>query len=191
MTENKHTIVNIPNLISFARICMVPFIVWYLLLDELVLAFYLFSIAGISDFIDGWLARFQKIQTVFGAYLDPVADKLLMTSAYVTLTILGHIPIWLTLLVIFRDVLIVSMIAIARMKHKKVHMAPLFISKFNTLIQIVVVMLVLAHLAFGLGIETWLYYLFLLAGATTIISSFAYLNLWATTILKQKANHEG
>lgn len=188
MTDDKQTIVNIPNLISFARICLVPFIVWYLLIDEFVTGFILFSIAGISDFIDGWLARFQNIQTVFGAYLDPIADKLLMTSIYLVLTLMGYIPWWLTVLVIIRDFLIVTMLAIARMKHKQIHMAPLLISKFNTLVQIVVVMAVLANLAFGFGADMAINYLFWLAAATTVISSFAYLKLWATTILKQKAN---
>lgn len=188
MTDHKHDIVNLPNLISFARICLVPAIVWVLLIDEFLLGFILFSIAGASDFIDGWLARFQKLQTVFGAYLDPVADKLLMTSAYLVLTFLGQIPLWLTILVVLRDVFIVMMIAIARLKHQQIKMSPLMISKLNTFLQIALVITVLANLAFNLGITLAINYLVWLAALTTIISSFAYLYLWATTLLNQKAN---
>lgn len=175
MAKKDLTIFNLPNVITIARIAMVPAIIWGLFTEQFLLAFILFTIAGASDFIDGWLARFQKIQTVFGAFWDPIADKLLMGSTYLTLGILGHIPLWLVLLVIFRDLFIVGGIAIARMLKHKFHIAPLMISKINTLVQICLVILVLADLAFVLGLDITRDLAYITVAATTIISTFAYL----------------
>uniref|UniRef100_A0A2A4YW43 CDP-diacylglycerol--glycerol-3-phosphate 3-phosphatidyltransferase n=1 Tax=OCS116 cluster bacterium TaxID=2030921 RepID=A0A2A4YW43_9PROT len=188
MVKKDLTIFNLPNVITIARIASVPVIIWFLFVGEFLSGFILFSIAGFSDFIDGWLARFQKTQTTFGAYLDPIADKLLMGSAYISLGLLGHIPLWLILLVIARDLLILLGVVAAWLMGRTLDIKPLLISKLNTALQICLVMLVLADLAFRLELGAMLDLAYLATAATTIASALAYLYLWVTTMLKQSSD---
>lgn len=185
MAKNPKSILNLPNIITIARIILVPVIIWALFASEFLAGFVLFAIAGFSDFFDGWLARLQKTQTNFGAYLDPIADKLLMGSTYIVLGVLGHIPIWLISLVIARDLLIIIGVVVARRIGKALDIKPLFISKLNTLLQICLVILVLADLAFGLNLGVVRDFAYITTAAITIASALAYLYLWVTTILKQ------
>ncbi|NRA86334.1 MAG: CDP-alcohol phosphatidyltransferase family protein [Rhizobiales bacterium] len=175
-------LLNLPNIITIGRIFIVPVVVWVLLADEFLISLILFIIAGISDFIDGWLARLQNLQTLLGAYLDPFADKLLMGSVYLTLGILGHIPIWLVLCVIFRDILIVSAIIIAWLIEKPLRISPLLISKINTVSQICLVVLTLFDLAFIVDLIQIRDVAYLLIAGTTIASTFAYLIVWVKII---------
>lgn len=188
MAKNPQSILNLPNVITIARIILVPVIIWALFIGDFLMGFVLFSLAGFSDFFDGWLARFQKTQTTFGAYLDPIADKLLMGSTYIALGLLGHIPIWLIILVISRDLLILIGVAVARGMGKELHIKPLMISKLNTLLQICLVILVLADLAFMLNLGTVRHFTYITIAAITIASALAYLYLWVTTMLKQSAD---
>lgn len=142
------------------------------------MSFILFSLAGISDFIDGWLARLHKLQTLLGAVLDPLADKLLMGSVYLTLGLLGHLPLWLVSVVISRDVFIIFMVILAKFQNKLTDIKPLMISKINTVAQIILATLVLAELSFISDLMVWRDGMYLLVGATTIISTFAYLSAW-------------
>ena len=186
MAKKQLTIYNLPNAITVGRVALVPVIIWFLFVGEFFAGFVLFSIAGFSDFIDGWLARFQKTQTSFGAYLDPIADKLLMGGTYITLGLLGHIPLWLILLVICRDLLIVIGVAVAKLSGRVLEIKPFMISKLNTLVQICLVILVLADLAFILGLNELRDIAYIITTTTTIASALAYLYLWVTTIMKQK-----
>ena len=185
MAKKYQPILNLPNVITIARIALVPVIIWALFVGDFLMGFVLFSLAGFSDFFDGWLARLQKTQTSFGAYLDPVADKLLMASTYIMLGLLGHIPIWLILLVISRDLLIIIGVAMARWMGKNIHIKPLMVSKLNTLLQICLVILVLADLAFMLNLDVVRSIAYIATAAINIASALAYLYLWVTTILKQ------
>lgn len=175
MAEKQLSILNLPNVITIARIILVPFIVWALCVQEFLIGFALFSVAGVSDFVDGWLARLQKIQTGFGAYLDPIADKLLMGAIYMTLGLLGHIPLWLVMLVLCRDVFILGVVSIAVFMKFNFQIKPLLTSKINTLLQILLVVLMLADLSFALGLAELHNWAYMAVAASTLISTFAYL----------------
>jgi len=97
---------NLPNIASFVRILLIPFFVYCLLKGQNALAFGIFLLAGITDYLDGYFARAYKVRTKLGSYLDPAADKLLVASSFITLTILKDIPLWLTILVFTRDLVI-------------------------------------------------------------------------------------
>src|SRR5256885_3519089 len=129
--------VNIPNLVTLARILSVPVMVWAIAANQMLLAFALFVAAGISDVIDGYLAKHFGMASELGAYLDPLADKALIVSIYVTLGIGGHIPGWLVILVVSRDIMIVSAVILSWLVDKPVAVKPLMVSKINTGAQIV------------------------------------------------------
>ena len=104
---------SIPNLITLARILSVPIIVWAITSGEMMIAFILFVIAGISDAVDGYLAKRFDMASELGAYLDPLADKALIVSIYVSLGIAGAIPRWLVIFVVARDIMIVGAVMLS------------------------------------------------------------------------------
>jgi cardiolipin synthase len=128
-------LLTLPNVITMARICAVPATVWLVLHDHALAAFALFAVAGISDGIDGWLARRQG-PTRIGAVLDPLADKALLVSTYITLAAVGEVWDWLAILVVFRDVVIVGGVLVLTMLGQRVEIRPLLLSKLNTVLQI-------------------------------------------------------
>lgn len=139
----------IPNLLTLLRMGMVPLFIIALLNARPGQALLIFTAAGITDALDGFIARFWKQQSLLGAYLDPIADKLLLTSAYVVLSFPSlnqgtQIPIWVTVLVIARDVLIVAVALILYLAAGFRKFPPSILSKINTACQVVAVVLVLA-----------------------------------------------
>jgi cardiolipin synthase len=133
-----HPLVNVPNIITFSRLCAVPVAVWLVLRLQFAAAFWLFVAAGASDAVDGWLAR-RRGPTAVGALLDPVADKVLLVGMYVTLASVHVLPDWLAILVVFRDLVIVGGVLALSVLGLPVVIHPLFISKVNTTLQIVLV----------------------------------------------------
>ena len=131
-------IVNLPNIISFARLCAVPLAVWLVLRQQLITAFLLFAAAGVSDAIDGWLAR-RRGGTALGAMLDPLADKALLISMFVTLAAINVLPDWLAILVVFRDVVIVGGVLLLWANSTPAAIKPMLVSKANTALQLVLV----------------------------------------------------
>ena len=166
---------NLPNLITLARLLAVPAAVWLILADRHAAAFWLFVAAGLSDALDGYIAKRFNRRTSLGALLDPAADKALLTGVYLTLGFAGHLPGWLVFLVVLRDLLIVVGYVALRTSATAGSFGPIFISKINTLMQIVLVGFVLARLGLGseAGWETSL--LIAAAAATTVLSGFSYL----------------
>ena len=132
-------LLTLPNMISFARLCAVPLAVWLVLQQLMAEAFGLFVLAGLSDAVDGWLARRQGGGNKVGALLDPIADKALMVSMYVTLAAVQVLPDWLAILVVFRDVVIVGGVLMLFLVDHAVSIRPLPISKLTTALQIVLV----------------------------------------------------
>ena len=169
---------NIPNLITIGRIILVPMTVWLIISDAYGWAFLAFVVAGISDGLDGYLARQFNLRTELGAYLDPLADKALLVSVYVTLGLLKELPAWLVITVVSRDVLIVAAIILSWLMDKPVKVAPLMVSKINTTAQIILVVAVLAASALGKDFG------FLTSGGAAIVglltaaSGGAYLLAW-------------
>ena len=140
-----------PNLITLARLCAVPAAIWLMLQHRLDLAFVVFIGAGISDALDGWIARAWNARSQLGAVLDPIADKALLVSVYVTLASIGVLPDWLAILVVFRDLLIVGGVLVLWAVGLPPRIKPIFISKANTAAQILLAALVLLLAGFGFG----------------------------------------
>ena len=145
----SNALLNLPNAISFARLCAVPAAIYLVLQSAWVPAFAIFAGAGLSDLVDGWLARRQG-GTALGAALDPLADKTLMVGMYVTLAAVKQLPVWLAILVVFRDVMIVGGLLLLWLYDHRVPIRPLAISKVNTGLQVGLVGLVLGLDAVGM-----------------------------------------
>ncbi len=171
---------DIPNLITLLRIFLVPPFLYSLLNGYYLTALALFFVAGASDGLDGFLAKRYDWGSRFGSILDPIADKLLMVAAFLTLTWMGRIPLWLTIVVLGRDVLIVAGAVAYHFWIGQYQLAPASLSKFNTMAQIVLVLAVIISAANGsppLGglVTQWLIYL---TFATTVVSGIHYTGLW-------------
>lgn len=164
----------LPNLITLARLCAVPGTVWLILQHRLDLAFLLFVGAGLSDAIDGWLARTLDARSALGALLDPVADKALLVSVYVTLAAIGVLPDWLAILVVFRDLVIVGGVLVLWVLGQPPSIRPIFISKLNTAVQIGVAALALLLSGFGLAAAGLLQAGVWAVAATTLVSGGTY-----------------
>ena len=134
---------NLPNILTLARILMIPFFVIFIINERFGWALITFIIAGITDGIDGLIARITHQRTELGAYLDPIADKLLLFSAFITLAIIKIIPSWLVVIVITRDVIIVVgfLVMLLTNYHPKIN--PSLLSKVTTIFQIITIALVL------------------------------------------------
>jgi cardiolipin synthase len=178
--------VNIPNALTLARIVAVPLLVWLIIDHEMLAAFVVFVLAGLSDAADGFLAKRFSWHTELGAYLDPIADKALLVTMFVTLGVAGHLPAWLVIAVVTRDILIVGAVLLAWMMSRPINVKPLFISKANTCAQIALVGLVLAELGLGLGLQDLILLLIWVTGAFTILSAAAYFWAW----LRHMASYE-
>lgn len=185
-TPVNSTPVNLPNLISLCRLLSVPLLVWLILDNQMELAFWLFIAAGISDAVDGYIAKQFDIRSVLGSYLDPLADKALLTSVYIVLGSQSFLPNWLVILVVFRDIMIVGGALLFYTLTQTLKMAPLLISKVNTVVQIVLAGVVLGIAAMdvpegGLPLLqiylTWA--LIYLVAATTLLSGASYLVKWS------------
>jgi cardiolipin synthase (CMP-forming) len=169
---------SIPNLITLARILAVPVIVWAITAGEMRLAFILFLVAGLSDLVDGFLAKRFGMATELGAYLDPLADKAMIVSIYVALGIVEAMPRWLVILVVSRDILIVGAVILSWLVDKPVKLKPLTVSKLNTVAQIVYATFVLAALAFSWDIPLVINTLMALVAVLTLLSVAFYVAEW-------------
>lgn len=165
---------HVPNALTILRLISVPLTVWLMVNGMMAPAFWLFVGAGLTDAVDGAVARMFDAKTRLGTWLDPLADKVLLVAVFVTLGAQGHIALWLVVLVALRDVLIV-LYAVVYVLAGAFTGTPLFISKINTAAQLVLAALVLAHLGLDWGgvvlVEIFVY----VVAATTIASGAAYL----------------
>ena len=147
--------------------------------------------AAVSDGLDGLLARYFKQQSALGSYLDPIADKLLLTSAYISLAVLKYIPGWLTVLVISRDVFIVLAFAIFVLFDIKVDAKPSLISKWTTVAQLTTIMVTLLSLEFPIALALIIKPpLFWIVAILTILSGFHYVYV-GLNILQEASNTRG
>jgi cardiolipin synthase len=168
----------IPNIITLGRILLVPVIVWAIASGQMTIAFALFAIAGLSDAVDGFLAKRLNMTSEIGALLDPLADKALLVSIYVALGIWGAIPRWLVILVVSRDIMIVGAVIVSWLLAKPVAMKPLMVSKLNTVAQVVFAALVLAALGFGFDPDPFDRILMAIVTTLTLLSVAFYLVNW-------------
>ena len=170
--------ITIPNLITVVRLILVPVAIDALLAERYDVAFWVFLIAGVSDGIDGWIARRFDQRSELGAYLDPIADKALLVSIFVTLGLVGVLPVWLVILVVSRDILIVGGVLLSWMLGSAVPIRPLLVSKANTTVQIAFAALVLSAGAFGWDPGRLWFAGEMLVAALTAISGAAYVVDW-------------
>lgn len=175
--KTSASLLNLANIITFGRLCAVPLAFWLVLAHRIDDAFLLFVAAGLSDALDGWLARRYGGNAV-GALMDPVADKALLVTMYVTLASIGLLPDWLAILVVFRDLLIVGGVIVLSAIGHAVTIRPLYVSKLNTALQIVLIGVSLLQGGFGLGIPGLTTVLTWCVVASTVASGAAY--VWIT-----------
>ena len=184
-------IVQLPNLLTLVRIVLVAPIIWSLWSADYRLAFLMFVIAGVSDLLDGYLARRFGWQSDLGATLDPLADKLLVVALAALLTVQGHLPLWLALIIVVRDLVIMSGAALYRFRFGALEVAPTCVSKCNTAAQIVVMgMLLLALCAYD-PLSGLLWRLldpagFLVLGLLGVYSGIDYVVTWGLRAFRQR-----
>jgi cardiolipin synthase len=164
----------LPNAITFARLCAVPGAVWLVLQHRLDAAFWVFVAAGVSDGIDGWMARAWNMRSRLGAILDPVADKALLVSIYVTLAAVGVLPDWLAILVVFRDLLIVGGVLVLYVLGQPPSIQPILLSKANTVLQIALAAAALLVAGYDLSAGPLIEVLIAATAASTVVSGAVY-----------------
>jgi cardiolipin synthase (CMP-forming) len=177
---------NLPNLISLTRLLLVPLAIWLILAGRYGIAFWILVVAGISDALDGFIAKRFDSRTRLGALLDPVADKAMLVSVYITLGVAHQLWTSLVIVVVFRDVMIVGGFLLIQVFAVPKHYDPLYISKLNTGVQIILVGFVLARLGLGAAAGWPDVVLSLTVAATTIVSGLSYLVRWARILARSE-----
>jgi len=164
----------IPNAISLGRLVSAPIAVWLVFQQSYQWAFWLFSVAAISDGVDGFIAKRFNAMTERGAILDPIADKALLIGVFVALGWLGHVPGWLVVLIVLRDAMILVGFGLLRLVVGRVKVRPHLVSKLNTVMQIVMALAVLGALGPGIGWPAAIPVLVYAVAATTVLSGLVY-----------------
>lgn len=159
-----------------------PVVVWAIASGAMWIAFVLFLGAGLSDAVDGYLAKRFHMTTELGAYLDPLADKALIVSIYIALGVNGLIPGWLVILVVSRDIMIVGAVMLSWLVGIPIKVKPLLVSKLNTVAQIVFACVVLGTLGFGYLLPTLSLILMGVVAVLTLLSVAAYVAEWVRHI---------
>lgn len=167
----------VPNLITTIRIILAPIFIIYLLNDQFLEALYVFVIAGISDGADGLVARIFNQKSRLGAFLDPLADKILLVAAFVVLAVQSHIPSWLAVIVITRDLLILLGVLIVFLYRGHLKIRPSMLSKITTCLQLGTVFLVLVRNHFHL-FSNYAHFIYWVTGIMTIVSGLHYIRSW-------------
>jgi cardiolipin synthase len=171
-----------PNILSTLRMIAAPIAAWLIYHGDDFAALCVFGFAGLSDAADGFLAKRFGLGSRFGAWLDPAADKLLMLASFVALTMVGAVPLWLTLLVIGRDVAIILGVLLARALEAPLRVAPLLVGKISTVVQVLYIAMVLFLITMN-----WDRPIVELAGeiavaALTLLSFVAYAHVWLLAV---------
>ena len=176
---------NPPNIISLGRLLITPVIMWLMLTGSFGGAFWLFLIAALSDALDGAIAKRFDMVTLLGSYLDPIADKAMLVSVFLVLGKLGHLPLWIVLLVVSRDALIVGGALLMWRLGRAVRTKPLLISKLNTVFQIVLAATVMGQIGLGFlfdystAVGVIVDILLVIVAVTTLASGASYLVSWS------------
>jgi len=169
---------NLPNLITLARLLLTPLVVNMIVAHRFVAAFVIFVVAGVSDGIDGFIAKRFDLRTELGAYLDPLADKALLASIYITLAVIGALTPAIAILVVSRDLMILFAVVVSWLMDKPVEIRPVFVSKFNTVAQIAFAALLLGARAFGFEVVFVQEVLGWVVACSTLASGAVYIAQW-------------
>jgi len=165
---------NVPNSLTVLRILLVPVFVGFLIYERYEYALIVLAVAALTDGLDGTIARVANQRTRLGAYLDPLADKLLLTSGFVTLAVLHLVPLWIVILVVSRDMILMTGTLVARLTESRVDISPTLLGKGTTLLQLVYILLVVLLTARQMDLHLIQPVLYLMV-ALTIVSGFHYL----------------
>jgi cardiolipin synthase len=165
---------NLPNALTLLRILLVPAFLITVIYRELAAALVLFTVAALTDLLDGYLARRLGQKTFLGAFLDPVADKLLMTVSFISLAVIGLLPPWLAVLAVAKDLIVTIGMAVLYFSGQQVAALPTLWGKQTTFLQVIVVALALLFPLTGREPES-LWWLFVVAGGVTIFSGMHYI----------------
>jgi cardiolipin synthase len=181
----------LPNAISIMRIVLVVPILMLIVEGRFDLALLLFFIAGFSDGLDGYLAKKFDWHTRIGALLDPIADKLLVAGTFIVLAYTAHIPVWLAVLVLFRDIVIIGGATAYNFLIRPVEGQPTRISKLNTAMQLLFILFVLTRAAFGWPDKITITIIGAGIVVTVVISGMDYVLKWARLALTRDDQERG
>ena len=179
-------ILNLPNILSLIRLIFVPITVWLLLEELYGFAFFIFIFCCLTDGLDGYIAKKFGLVTNLGRILDPIADKALLMSVFLTLGFEGFMESWIVIAAIFRDSLIIFGSILLYLFYNEYKIRPIFISKINTLFQFLLAALIISNLAFKLFFVDVIYLLEIVVGITIIVSGAAYVLHWGRSALKME-----
>lgn len=185
-------VMNIPNLITLGRLFSVPVILWLILDGNMLAAFWVFFAAALSDAVDGIIAKYFDAETVFGAFLDPIADKALLVSVYLMLGHQGYIEAWLVIMVVFRDLVIIGGALLFQTVTQSLTMQPLIISKVNTFAQLVFAVVVLWAGAYDIDGGAAIRAIGYIVAVTTLWSGIVYVFTWSrrAAVMEDAGNPE-
>ena len=173
---------NFANIITVARLLVTPIIIWLILSHYYSFSLILFIISGLSDALDGFIAKQFNQKTVLGSYLDPVADKTLIVSSILALAYVGSIPSWLVILIVSRDLAILGAVIVSWLAGSSLKIEPIISSKINTFLQIVYIGLLLLNNSISDSMNDLTIYILpifsILIVFSTLSSWFSYLLLW-------------
>ncbi len=179
---------SVPNALSILRIILTVPVVMTLLNDQYFFAMVLFFVAGITDGLDGWIAKRYSFESRLGSILDPVADKLLLVSSFITLYIIGLLPMWLLVLVFLRDLMIVSGTVgcfIGAGTPKNELLTPSKLSKINTALQIALVLFLVVMQLYP-ALTQWSTIFFIIVATSTVLSGADYIWIWIEKVISQE-----
>lgn len=168
----------IPNLLTVTRLVLTPFVAWQLWQDNIQAAFVLFVIAALTDLLDGNLARLLNQRSVLGAWLDPIADKLMVLTTTALLCITEILPMWLLWTVLIRDAVVLAGAEGYRRLTGGLDVRPTLSGKMATAMEFVLVSFTLADLALELGLDHWIYPLAQFTAAIVVLSGLRYVWIW-------------
>jgi cardiolipin synthase len=157
---------NLPNYITLLRVILIPFFINLMIYGYYQAALVVFLVACLTDALDGMIARLTKTQTELGAFLDPMADKLLILSAFVTLVLLGKLPVWLVIIVVSRDVILTMGSLVIYFSTRDLKIQPSIIGKATTVLQLIIVTLSLVLLSYGTEMRIMNFLQWITAGIT-------------------------
>ena len=180
----------ITNLLTLARIAAVPVLILFLYEGRYGAALAVFVLAGITDGLDGWIAKRFKCVTRLGSILDPLADKILIVSTYVMLVLAGDLPFWLILLIGFRDLGIIAGVLVLNTLNGHVQMQPSLLSKVNTFLQISLVILVMVERIGFIALEPVAEILLWFVAVTTVASAIHYVYFWFIHPLESRVDQK-
>jgi cardiolipin synthase len=167
----------VPNLITTIRIILAPVFVIYLINDQFLPALIVFLLCAVSDGLDGMVARLMNQRSKLGAFLDPLADKLLLVAAFVTLSVRGYLPAWLTVVVFSRDTIILLGVLVLFLNRMEFTIKPTSVSKITTWLQFITIVAVLSQ-AYAPSLAKFYPYIFYLTALLTISSGLHYMHYW-------------